>query len=446
MEQRQAHPLDIDLLDFALGDADVAHGSEITDHLGTCLLCRIRVHRIRRSGVVHGSAQITESVSVSPQILALMENDTHPAVAPGQLWLAGNTRRTFVWIRKVLGDTVVVHPATDDLAGADNTFLITDTIDTLGMPLAVGASIVSTIRADRLARYAGDLDIATDIERLRDAARAGTEVNDLSTGDPIEGLTDERIEFHQMLADDLAALDPIDEPDDGADEADDETVVVAAAQDIFDRLREDLSSWRGPICEVKLAHDLMLREFARSHDCVPVARVYELDASVLLITGVNRVQWVKDNRDNAYKLLHIAKVSTLAVAEPSTPYVTCVLDNRDMRMAFEPPHAASRLAPRVYWEPAPVSTALHKYLEHAVFSVATSDRSPWLPAAPDLEPFLAPHARVRVDQIREIGAQLTKRVAFRGLSDSDADAVAAAVHEGNGWQEILARIERIAGE
>jgi hypothetical protein len=251
-----------------------------------------------------------------------------------------------------------------------------------------------------------------------------------------------------MLADDLAALDPIDEPDEQSDnEPDDEIdVVVATARDIFDRLREDLASWRGPICEVEFAHDLMLREFSRLYDCVPVARVYELDASVLLITGVDRVQWVKANRDDACKLLRIAKASTLAVAELTAPYVTCVLDSRDMQMAFEPPNATEKRAPRVYWESAPVSTALHKYFEHAVFSVATSDSSPGLPAAPDLEPFLKPHARVRVDEIRELGAQLTKRLAFRGLGSNDADAVAAAVHEGNGWQDIVARIERIAGE
>src|SRR5213594_2445814 len=100
MAQRQAHPLDIDLLGFALGDADEARIAQVQEHLGDCLLCRIRIARMRRSGVAPAPLA-TGGVTypkVSPEVLAVLDPRVpRPAPAANQLWLAGSTTRSLVW-------------------------------------------------------------------------------------------------------------------------------------------------------------------------------------------------------------------------------------------------------------------------------------------------------------------------------------------------------------
>jgi len=441
MEQRQPHPLDIELLDFALGDADVASSSEIAEHLGECLLCRIGVARMRRSGTLPGNAHIAQGVTVSAETLAMLDNETRPALAAGQLWLAGKNRRSFVWLRKVLGDTAVAHAATEDLAGADNSFLITPPVETLGMPLAVASSIVSTIQTDQLFRFVGDLNIAEDIDILRDAVRTGADTGDIATGTPMEGPTDERIEFHQILADELARLDPIDDEDDPPVNG----PRTPTGDAIFTRVWETLRPKRGSTFEIEPANDLMLNDFAEAHDCVPVARVYEMEVVVLLITGTERTRWALENPADARKLLHIGRAITLAVADPFEPYTTQVLDNSDLQDAYEPPRAGpDRQAPRTYWTPAPVADALHHYFEASALALTKPRKPTWALEAPGLDAFLRSHARRRADDFRGFGAQLTKREAFRNLDDSEADAAALAAFEGHDLEDILARIERIA--
>src|SRR5687767_9863624 len=120
MEQRPAHPLDIDLLGVALGDTDATLAAEVAEHLGTCLLCRVRMTRLRRGGAVPlgdpaTSTPVTslptplgvDRPSVSTAVLAVLDDGARPdAVAAGQVWLAGDRHRLLVWVRTVRAERV----------------------------------------------------------------------------------------------------------------------------------------------------------------------------------------------------------------------------------------------------------------------------------------------------------------------------------------------------
>src|SRR5687768_968320 len=104
MEQRDTHPLDIDLLSYALGELDVTSAAELDRHLLECLLCRIHLNRIQRQGLALGPDSVPTLAypEISPTVLAIAAGDRRPATfEPGQLWLAGSNQRMLVWIEAV---------------------------------------------------------------------------------------------------------------------------------------------------------------------------------------------------------------------------------------------------------------------------------------------------------------------------------------------------------
>jgi hypothetical protein len=443
MEQRRGHPLDIDLLGVALGDADAELAAGVAEHLGTCLLCRVRMARLRRSGAAPSPLPTgIDPPSLSPEVLAVLEGGTRPdAVAAGQVWLAGTSRRLLVWVRAARPDRVVAHPVTFDVDAVDDTALIVDEL--LGRPAAVVTSIVGTVPRRGLVSHVGDLDISREVERLRDAATVGTAELDLPTGLPITGPADERLEFRQLLADDFAALDTIDEDDDDTGEGRVDTP-EAAARHMYEALRSDFLARRGPGCEVRRPPgDLSLGTFAASTGCVLVALVTELTGSVLLVTGDRRLDWALEHPHDASKLLRLAGATALAVAEPADPFSTCLFEERHLHPALELPRAVVSVGPRAGWGPKPMVKALFDYLEDGVFAVEPVEGlEP--PASPrDLLPSLRSNARQSVSGLRKGRAQLTKNAALKSLKRTDADAVARALNDAADLDALLELLERI---
>ncbi|MDE2822958.1 MAG: hypothetical protein OXK79_05580, partial [Chloroflexota bacterium] len=211
MYAKDSHPLDVELFDHVVEALDDRANAELVEHLDECLLCRVRIARIRRQNPSQGSfAAAHAAVDVSPVVQAVLSSGARPdRVEEGQVWLAGEARRTLIWIRAVRDSGVICHPATIDVEAADDSTLIVEEFAPLGYPLAVVTSIVGTVPTDRLTTFVGALDIAEDVNRLRDAALTGARPEPgLRTGPPMTGRADERLEFRQLLADDLAALDP----------------------------------------------------------------------------------------------------------------------------------------------------------------------------------------------------------------------------------------------
>lgn len=447
MEPREGHPLDIDLFGLVVGDLNATIAAGLTEHLATCLLCRVRIARIRRGNAVPAAPPVgVDFPTVSPRVLAALESSARPElIATGQIWLAGDSHRLLVWVRAVESGAVIAHPITLDIDAADDTALIIDEVPALGHSGAVVTSIVGTVPESQLVSYIGDLDISADVQRLRDAATLGTSVLDLRTGLPITGPTDERLEFRQLVADDLAALDLIEEEhdDENYHEGHSDTP-EAAAREMVDALRSDLLSRRGPNCEVRtVLDDLLLGSVAQTKGCVPVVVVSELTASILLVTGVDPVAWVVQNQVDASKLLRLSRTTVLAVAEQLRPFDTWLFEERHLHPARELPQAAALVAPRPMSGPKPLVKSLYDYFEDDVFAV-----EPVAPLAPDprqrdLSPYLEAKARLRLDAMRTTRAQLTKNTALKGLAPSDADALADALGTAGDLEQFLGMLDGI---
>ena len=446
MEQRDRHPLDIDLFALALEDLDASHAAEVNEHLETCLLCRVRIARIRRSDVRRADSPIgIDLPTVSPQVLAVLENAARPEmVEVGQIWLAGESNRLLLWVRAVEPGAVVGHPITLDIDAADDTTLIVNDLPGLGHSGAVFTSIVGTVPMSQLVSYIGELDIGAEVQALRDAAAVGAGGSVLPTGSPITGPTDERLEFRQLLADDLADLDPLPDEDDDdhfngvADSAE------TAAREMVVALRSDFIGRRGPGCELRsLLEDRTLGSVARPTGCIPVVTISELNTSILVITGVDRVAWVVENQGDASTLLRLARTTALAVTEPFRPFNTCLFEERHLHPALELPQATTPVGPRPISEPKPLVKALYDYLETSVFAVEPAEPFTSEPNQRELSQYLQPNARRKVETLRTTRAQLTKNTALKSLSSSDADAVSNALETAGDIEQLLAMLDGI---
>ena len=134
MDTRIDHPLDIDLLEYAISALPGLRSASASDHLGACLLCRIRLARIRRADIQPTAApNAVAHPEVSQRVLAALTAGQHPSsIAPGQVWLAGDARRSLVWVRGVLENAVSVYAATLDIDAADDTTLVVDELEAIG--------------------------------------------------------------------------------------------------------------------------------------------------------------------------------------------------------------------------------------------------------------------------------------------------------------------------
>ena len=219
MRKGPYHPSDADLLENALGEHDTASGLDIEGHLTDCLYCRVRLDRIKIIDPrLEPPAYAVPSRPVSDETLELLAANPLPKVEAGQVWLAqGDHGQLMVWIGRLRSNTVaaLVCPVTPNIDAVDDSALIVE-LPNIG-PVGVVSSLVGSVDISRLMAHLGDLDIASDLQRIADApptdARTG-----LKTGRPITGPSDERHEFYESLMYQLDNLDPIIE---SADEDDD---------------------------------------------------------------------------------------------------------------------------------------------------------------------------------------------------------------------------------
>ena len=217
MRKGPYHPSESDLLKYALEEFNGPVRAEMEAHLADCLYCRIRINRIRRCDPrLEPPRHAPSPVPISEEILGPLAANPPAEVRVGHVWLGQCEHgQVIVWVRSARLGTITAHPVTPDIDYVDDLSLIVE-LPNIGCPAAVVSSLVSTVPRKNLVAYFGDLDIESDLQRLNEAARNGTRT-DLLTGRPITDPTDARIEFRQMLGDDLASIDPIIEPDDEDD-------------------------------------------------------------------------------------------------------------------------------------------------------------------------------------------------------------------------------------
>lgn len=439
MEQRHAHPLDIDLLSVALGDTDVADDSEIHEHLSTCLLCRIRIARIRH-GIATPEPLHTTGIqypSVSPGVLAVLDSTVERSeAAAGQLWLAGDKYRIPVWIDDIEDGIAFVYAASLDTDAADDTALITP-VPNLDRSIAVYTSVGGTMGIDRLVSFVDVLPIHDDVERLVAATVSGTVVDGLLTGSAITGVTDERLELRQLLADDLAALDPID--DEGEDDA---QPALFAVGELADHLRQELLGRRGPRCRV---HDIdeTIALLSAPMSATAVATVHELGCVVLIVSGEGGPEWALEHVADAWTLMEAATATALGFAEPTDPYDTVLFERRDLRDSYELPRADLKSPPRIAVAAQPIVKALHTYLDKSAFEVHPAEPVERPSVAPDLNPHLHANAHTSIASLKGIGAQTGKRRALKALNDDDAKGIADALSGTTDLDSLLEKIEQV---
>jgi hypothetical protein len=453
MAPRQGHPLDIDLLDFTLGNADEADTSQITEHLGECLLCRVRVARLRRSGAA--PEPLTEAgisyPEVSPAVLAVLDRDAgQPEPAANQLWLAGTTHRVILWIESVDDHVAYAHAAYLDVEAADDTSLLTYSAR-LGRDLAVSASVSRSVPLQNLDHYIEDLSIRSELKKVLDATYSGVPAEGVATGAPIVDGADERLEFRQLLADDLAELDPYD--DNGDDDWDEhgegddlrDAGASAEAETVRHHLLNELVRLRSR-CEIHPLDDQFVARAAVPAGFLPVATVHESAWKVFVVLGDVRTPWWEHGFEGAYDLMLAAEAETLAVAEADPPHDCVLFDLNTMHPAFERPIAAVPASPRpLFGELAPVVKALYALLETASFRTQL-DAIPAKPSTIDaaaLTPRLDRHMKDAIANLKGMRAQTGKNRALKGLTEQDAVDVAAG--DRDTLDAFLARIDEVTG-
>lgn len=455
MEQRAAHPLDIDLLSYALGEIDAALAPELDEHLGECLLCRIHLNRIRRGGLDVGS-KVTPTLTypqVAPSVLAIV-NDQRPPVTvqPGQLWLAGSPLRILVWVEAVNhpAGLATVLAATLDVGAADHTSLIIDS-RSLGREVAIFTSIPGSIPLDRLDAFVDDTDSVEDVVLLQASIEQSSDLTrprlnkPLRVGTRISGASDERLEFRQLLADQLAELDPYNDDAESDAEALGDRSHFDPVVLMHNELAHDLRARRAGLCEVRHFDDeLLVGAHARVLAVQPIATVHELDCVMLVVASAPSQSNFGFEPEDAYQLLLHSGADSLAVADPAEPYMTSMFERSGLRSAFETPRAVERQEPRALWESRPLVQAVLDYLQGDVFPIEPeSGLDSVALQRTELDGFLRTHAVAAIDDLKQIRATKGKNRALKSLGPQDAVALEAAIATSATIHALLAQIEEI---
>ena len=195
-----------ELLEYALGESDPASAATAAAHLADCLFCRVRLNRIKIDDPrLEPPAFAASAPPVSEEALKLLAAHPPARIESDQVWYArGEHSQLMVWVsHEPIGfDAVMAHPVTANIDAVDDSALIVD-LPKIG-PVAVSSPIIGLVPKSKLVAHLGDLDIASDLQRIYKGDRS-----DLETGRPITDPNDERHEFDQFLIDQLADLDPI---------------------------------------------------------------------------------------------------------------------------------------------------------------------------------------------------------------------------------------------
>ena len=211
-----------ELLEYALGESDPASAAAAEAHLADCLFCRVRLNRIKINDPrLEPPAFAVSAPPVSEEALKILAAHPPARIESDQVWYArGEHAQLMVWVsHEPIGfDAVMAHPVTTNIDAVGPSALIVD-LPKIG-PVAVSSPIIGLVPKSKLVAHLGDLDIASDLQRIYKGDRS-----DLETGRPITDPNDERHEFDQFLIDQLADLDPIIE---NLDEEDDDTVPAEA--------------------------------------------------------------------------------------------------------------------------------------------------------------------------------------------------------------------------
>jgi len=278
------HPLDVDLADLAGGLIELSQREELEQHLSECLLCRIKLRRLRDAlgqeepapRPARGSSEPVEEVVAWPRFV-IPTTKTATLVdrrAPGQLWGSGDEDQVLVLVVRQVDDRALVVPVTFDALSADNETVVVDAaLSPFGVSLAVYPMLATELPQSVLVALFGELVAAPDVDQLLAGSLPGT-----GRGEPIGGATDPRLEFRQMLVDRLAALEAVSpDPDVAAD------APPPRPERLAQGLVVELRNRRGEACKVHRLGSWEELILAYSKGWSPIAMVDEFGTVLVVL-------------------------------------------------------------------------------------------------------------------------------------------------------------------
>lgn len=246
-ESHTTHPDVLALAAYVDGELDAALESEVRAHLEVCVQCRLRV-----AGIADAEPIPTEPLAQSPRVpQGLLEAFALPAggePAVGELWrVTGPEEAMLVWVQRTMDDFMRVIPSTFDTELADEYTLVVGKEDSpFGLDLALHTTLEAELPREVFRERLGALDVASAIERVRDARRSGRPApSDLLVGYPIVDSLDERLAFRESLASSIGAIAAV------GSELDEILEETAPVDDVTDlkahcrRIEAEVRAWMG---------------------------------------------------------------------------------------------------------------------------------------------------------------------------------------------------------
>ncbi|MFP5319301.1 MAG: hypothetical protein ACLGI2_13550 [Acidimicrobiia bacterium] len=252
-----AHPLDVDLADLADGALAAPRAAALDAHLEGCLLCRLKLARLRHAPPGPGPAPTTFPL-VAPLPLPPLDADADPA--PGDLWLAGEDDRLLVAVLRLHHDRALLAPVTLDVESADDETVVVDAGHSpLGTGLAVHPALATELPRSVLAARLGT---GLPLDRTADAPSAGP---------PVTGPADPRLDLRHELAARLAGLEDV--PPDPSTAAD---APRPGADQVRSTLIADLRAMRGDVLLARALDGWQGVTLAARRGWVPLALLDEV--------------------------------------------------------------------------------------------------------------------------------------------------------------------------
>jgi hypothetical protein len=355
-----AHPLDVDLADLVDGLLDEGRREQVQEHVADCLLCRIKLRRLRDAAgedpsdfTAFGSSFRDLAIAAPAFAVPDVIGPDDGAPQPGEIWAAGDEERILVFI---LGNVdegrVMLAPVTFDADTADDETVVLDARRSpFRLPLAVYPTLRTDVPAAALRSRFGSIAAPDAIDRLLEAAVPGA-----SRGTPILGPSDPRLELRQYLLDRLGALDEIlPDPDTASDAPPPRPAHVAS------KLASDLRAWRGAACRVRALTSWDLAPVAVTRGWTPLLSVDEV--GVLLVV-FDTPSGLYDDADfnTARSVLTRFNATALVVLATALSRLADVFVPADLHEAIAVP-SGERTAPRPSLSSLPPFDAVMKFLD-----------------------------------------------------------------------------------
>lgn len=446
-----SHPLDVELLSLARGAVSSEYRDSAEAHLKECLLCRIRLQRLvsaQLPKLSEASAREPAGLAIPQAIVALLRDPpTRGEPEPDELWLAGSDERLLLWIRAVRGGIVLCHPVTLDVEMADaETLVISDDVSPLGVRLALWTALTGDVQVSALSVRVGKLSIRAGVDALQSRGDAAATLS-LETGSAITEGTDERIEYRQLLADQLAELSALIEEDGDVEQAHAHSSSEGTrTADLYGLLATDLSFRRGSTCRVVRVDDVALSSLASEVGWTIVALVTELTCAILVVAGRDGGLLSEAQRAAAIakEMIHLGSATSLAIASPAEPYDTLVFEPPHLVRAIEVPDGEfAGVTPR--HDSLPITDALFKYLDAVAMPMELEAPDPSPQIRVDLEGLIGEEVRVAIRAKREARTPIApKKRAQQSLDESDAEMLAMAIRRAIAGDSLSSELKRIA--